>query len=1190
MMMRQVKVSDGFSATALTTLLGALSLAAPAAAQTMTAAATSEDLPAATVAEAGTVETAVTVADLSAADYEVNAAALTQAPIAAETDLSLTGQALPNASLESAPATAQTPATTSTDPVDQKAAEAVDPVIFNDPGVEDVFVDEVDQFPSPLLEAEAEFQITLRATERPTVPANGRSLLPLEGQILGAAGQPIDRDVVVTLTASAGEFAGADYDRDRAGFQVLARRGQFQAQLRSTLEAQQVQLRAAVSGLAARGLEADAVDQSYPEITTYAYVQFTTDLRPSLVSGVIDLRIGPGATNFWGSFRDFLNPGDIDDDFEVDLDASLFAIGSFGEWQFTGAFNADRPLNERCDGSNSLFRDVQFCEQTYPVYGDSSTNDFLTPSIDSFYVRFQRDSVVPGAEPDYFMWGDFSTQELNRPSQTFTGVTRQLHGFKGNYTFGNGFQLTALYANNIRAFQRDTLAPDGTSGFYFLSRRLVLRGSENVFLEIEEFNRPGTVLERRPLYRGADYEIDYDRGTLLFRQPIYATEVNPLGDLLVRRIVVTYQVDNPNGGDGNLYAGRLQYTFNNGLSAEDSWIGATALIEDQGVRDFTLFGFDALLPLGETGELVAEVARSNFDVGSTETSGNAYRFEAVGNITSGIRGRAYLTAADSGFTNTATTSFRPGQTRWGGELAARLGPTTVFAFQFDQEDNEGQAPQVLTTVNDLFSPGRETVLGDRVDNRLTTFRAGIQQQLGSAVLGFDWLHRDREDNLANTDAVSNQLVSRFTLPITNTLRFLAQGELNLADDEDPLYPDRTRVGLEWQVQPGVTMTLSQQFAFSGDEPRSITRLDTNANYELDDNTSLTQRYSLLGGFNGITGQGAIGLNHRLILAPGLRATLGFERIYGDAFNLTGAGRQFAQPFAVGQNNTALGLQSSTAFSAGLEYTDNPDFQASARLEHRSADDGGGSNTVLTAAVGGRVTPALTTLFRYRQANYANQLITDDLDDSVSLKLGLAYRNPVSDVFNGLLSYEYRRNPATTPNTILFGAGDDSKDHTLALEGIYAPDWRWEFYGKYALRYSAATLADDFEYANAIHLAQMRATYRFAYRWDITGEARWIGQPRVSYNEVGFAAELGYYLTPNLRLGVGYSFGEANDNSFVGGGGYRSQSGPYLGITFKVNELFNDFGLQMVSPPQQQESYVDSAAAEANPVMSEGGEI
>jgi hypothetical protein len=68
-------------------------------------------------------------------------------------------------------------------------------------------------------------------------------------------------------------------------------------------------------------------------------------------------------------------------------------------------------------------------------------------------------------------------------------------------TSGN-LQITGFYGNNIQGFQRDTLAPDGTSGYYFLSRRLLVEGSENVFVEVEELNRPGTIIERKQLNRG----------------------------------------------------------------------------------------------------------------------------------------------------------------------------------------------------------------------------------------------------------------------------------------------------------------------------------------------------------------------------------------------------------------------------------------------------------------------------------------------------------------------------------------------------------------------------------------------------------------------------------------------------------------------------------------------------------------
>ncbi|TVQ09205.1 MAG: TonB-dependent receptor [Leptolyngbya sp. DLM2.Bin27] len=1010
------------------------------------------------------------------------------------------------------------------------------------------------------------YRLTLTPAREVQIPANGRSALTLVGAVTTAAGQPLDGDVVVTLTSSAGEFIGADYDRDRAGFQVLARRGQFEAQLRSTLDAQPATVRATIDTLTLREFD-PTLRPGYPALEATTQVSFFTDLRPTIISGVVDFRVGRGGTNLLGSFRDFLNPDSLNQDVEVSFTTGLFATGAVGDWLFTGAYNNTRGLNDRCDG-RSLYRDLQACDQIYPVYGDSSTTAFLTPSIDSLYLRFQRDSLVPDAGPDYFMWGDYGTQEFAGRSQQFTATVRELHGFKGNYTFGNGLQLTALYGDNVRPFQRDTIAPDGTSGYYFLSRRLVLRGSENVFIEAEEFNRPGTVLERTPLYRGADYDIDYDRGTLRFRQPVRAIDINPLGTTLVRRIVVTYQVEDASVR-GSLYAGRLQYQPG---GESGGLVGASLLSENQGAQDFTLYGVDFLWPLGDRGEITGEFARSTFNAGTVNNEGNAYRIELSGTPLAGVTGQAYYRATDSGFNNSATSTFRPGQTRWGGQVQAQIGPQTQLRALVDQERNLGSATAIQTSAAGMLRPGQTAIQGGVVDNTLTELRAGIAQQLGSATLGIDFVNRNRDDRVNNTSTNANQLVSRLNLPLTATLNALAQSELNLGTT-DPLYPTRNTVGLEWAVQPGVSLRLAQQFLSGGTGPSSITSLDTLVDYELDDNTTLTNRYSLLGGYNGITGQGAIGLNHRLVLAPGLRANFGFERIFGDGFNLTGAGQPFAQPFAVGQGGTsALGLQAATVYSVGLEYTDNPDWQASGRLEYR--DSPGSNNLVLGAAAAGRLTDSLTGLARFDLGNFANQTLTDQLGNSSTLRLGLAYRNPVSDQFNGLLSYQYRQNPSSTPDSLLQGTSSEARDHTLALEGIYAPNYQWEFYGKYALRASSVNLADNFGFSNSIHLAQLRATYRFAFRWDVGGEVRYVGQPVIGYNETGFALEAGYYLTPDVRLGLGYSFGAANDGSFIGGGGYRSASGPYFGITAKVNQLFNRFGVQPVSPPQQQDSYVD----------------
>ncbi|WP_341526062.1 TonB-dependent receptor [Nostoc sp. UHCC 0302] len=975
------------------------------------------------------------------------------------------------------------------------------------------------------------------------IPADGRSTATVRGQLIDQKGNRSNRDAVITLIATAGEFTGKDFKPDQPGFQVEAKAGQFSTILRADLKAQTVRIRATANDLEA-----------------FTQLQFETALRPSLVTGVIDLRLGARGTDYYGSFRDFLRP-DRDNKTQLDFHSAIFATGAIGEWLFTGAYNSSRSLNEDCDCNNRLFKTYQSGEQNYPVYGDSSRVDVVAPSIDSVFLRFERSTGIPGSTPDYAMWGDYNTEEFARSSQQFTAITRQLHGFKANYNWGN-LQITGLYGNQLEGFQRDTIAPDGTSGYYFLSRRILQPGSENVFIELEELNRPGTVLQRKQLNRGSDYEIDYDRGTLLFREPILRTDIDETGQVLVRRIIVSYQYEDQNS-DNNIYAGRLQYNLSRTPNHE-SWLGATFVQENHGARDFQLYGADALIALGDNGKLIAEYAHSTNDSELMgKVSGSAYRLEAEGQITSNIQGRAYYRFADTGFANNATISFVPGQTRYGAQLIAKLSDSTNARVQYDHEDNFGIAPQPLDTFEELFSPRSEAISGSKVDNSLTTISAGIQQRFGSALLDVDWIHRHREDRIPDSalSSTSDQLRSRFSVPIAKNLTFIAQNELTLSSEKDTVYPDRSILGLNWAVMPGINVSLAQQFYSGGQySGNSITSLSVNGEHKLGPNTTLTGRYSIFGGANEMTTQGAIGLNNRWSIAPGLRLNLAYEHVFGNFFGRTAAGQQYAQPYAFGQSASVIGFNGGDSYSVGLEYSDNPDFQASARYEHRTSS--GGSNTVISAAAAGKISPALTALVRYQQAGSSNQKLSG-LGDTVNLKLGLAYRDPNDDKFNALLRYEYRENPATIPDTLLLGSGTGSQDHTFALEAIYAPNWQWEFYGKYALRNSTSYIASDLAGTSMVNLAQFRATYRLGYSVDLVGEARWIGQE--NYTETGFIVEAGYYLTPNLRLSAGYAFGQVDDRDFSG---TRSAGGPYLGITVKLNELFEGFGQQKPVPRQQ----------------------
>jgi hypothetical protein len=1011
--------------------------------------------------------------------------------------------------------------------------------------------------PEALLQVQVRGAVTrlMVTTLESRVPADGRSTATIQGQLLDAQGNVANQDTVITLDASQGTFIAEDQNLDQPGFQVQTQDGEFSSLLQTGLTPGPTTIRAT-------GIDLEA----------YTQVEFTTELRPTLMTGTVDVRLGARGTDFYSRFRDFL-PKDGGGT-ELTVRGGAFAVTSFGEWRFTGAYRSDRSLNQGCDGTVSLFRDMQDCDRTYPVYGDDSTSEVLTPSMDSLYLRFERTSPVANAGSDYFMWGDYHTEAFATDSQQYSAINRSLHGFSGNYNLGN-LQIAAIYGNNIDGFQRDTLAPDGTSGLYFLSRRLLVPGSEAVYFELSELNRPGVSLDRQQLSRGPDYEIDYNRGTLLFRQPVLRTVVDSQGHILVRRIVVTYQYK---GGDStNLYGGRLRYHFNRDQNY-GSWLGATYLQENQADQQFQLYGVDAQISFGDTGQLVAEYARSTNRRVNDFVSGEAYRLEATNAFGNSVWARAYWQQVAPGFTNNATVSFVPGQRRYGAELLADLSADTSLRFSIDHQDNYGIAPDPLTALEPLLFPGETARPGQPLDNSLTTLSAGIQQRIGGGTASVNWIHRDRRDRInPDFNTSSDQMRSMLTLPVADTVTLTALNEVTLSADADAVYPDRTLLGLNWEIYPGISLGVTHQTLNGGQyDNDTLTSVYLSGEYELGSDTLLTGNFSL---FDRGQMSGSIGIQQGLTLAPGLQLDLAYEHVFQRGNIVTGTGTQFAQPYAVGQSAAALVPTGGDSYSVGLSYTPSEDFEASARFEHRTSRSG--SNTVITADARGRLSPALTLLGRYRQASAANQTLSG-LRDTTELRIGLAYRNPDNDAFNALLRYEYRRNPGLIPENLLQGGGNGSRDHLFAAEAIYAPNWQWEFYGKLALRNSTSYLATDLASTSTVTLAQLRATYRFNYQWDIVGEARWISQASAGYSEAGFSLEAGYYLSPNLRLSAGYSFGSVYDRDFNSS---RSAGGPYLGVTLKLdNTLLEDFGITPSPEDSPLAETSDAVPAAATPLQ------
>lgn len=915
---------------------------------------------------------------------------------------------------------------------------------------------------------------------------------------------------------------------------MLVHDGQFVATLRASTHTQ-----------------TDTITAQIGAMQATTHVEQITDLRPSLASGVVTLSLGKKRLDYDRPMQDFGRRGDHRDDrSSVRISGAGFATGATHGALLSGAYSTDHVLNQTASGASSLGCDTQVQDQRYIVYGDSSSYEAQAQFQDHLFLRLERDD-------NYALWGDYGTNEFAGPSQQFTALTREFHAFKANFQTGR-VQTIGFYGSNVQGFQRDSLTPDGTGGYYFLSHRPLVYGSESITLELDDLTRPGTPLSVTPVARSTDYEIDYDRGTVLFRRPLQRTDVGLDGRVLARHVIATYQYQTTGKGT-DVYGGRMQMHLNGG-----GLLGATLVRQNQGLRRFGLYGADFLLPLGAGGTIIGEAARSqNGSDVLGQVNGTAFRVEAQGKV-GAVQMRAYARTVGTGFANDATTSFVPGQTRGGAQASLAVTPRTHLRAQVDYEADKGTAPTDPITLAGQLETGTTALPGPLVNNRLLSVSAGVEQQVGRADVSVDVINRRRQD-FVHPDTVggsSGQLETRFSLPLPPRLTLLAQSDVTLTRRPDAVEPDRSLVGVGYSVLPGVDLRLNQQFFGRGQfQGRRVTSSDTVVDRPWGDG-SYTERFSITGGANGATMQQALGLGRRWTVAPGLRLDAAYERVGGALLGRTQAGPQSAQTYAPGQSAASLGINSAQSESMGLEYTKPSAYKASARLDNRTS--AGGRNVVITAAAAGKVSASLTSLLDYEQAQASNPHLAA-LGRSVTLRAGLAYRDPQRDTWNALMRYEFRRNPAVTPDTLLVGSGAGSREQTFALEGIYAPQWQWEFYGKLALRESTSYLANDYVGSSRLTLAQTRATYRIHATMDILGEARWISEPGAGYGSRGAHLEAGYFLSPDLRLGLGYSFGRLDDRDFNGS---QWSGGPTLALTAKVDQLFGGFGVQRAAfdPP------------------------
>jgi uncharacterized repeat protein (TIGR01451 family) len=470
--------------------------------------------------------------------------------------------------------------------------------------------------------------------------------------------------------------------------------------------------------------------------------------------------------------------GAPEDGFSLDRGTSFFAKGRVkGSWLLTAAYDSQREKSE----SDELFRKALEGgidpNQYYTLYGDTSDQRIEAPSQRPLYLKLERKQF-------FALFGDYTTglttTELGR-------YNRSLNGLQTEYE-SDHFALAAFGADTNQAFVRDEIRGDGTSGLYQLTRRSIVVNSEKVRLETRDRFHSETMLSEQPQARYIDYNIDYQMGTIFFKQPIpsHGEGFNPLF------IVVEYEADDST--DQKLSGGgRGAVKF-----LDDSVeIGTTLLHEGTVGRTSSLYGGDVRVDLDDVTRFRGEYASTHATLldPNSDGQGGAWLAELT-RRDADLDTRAYYREQRAGFGVGQQSASETSTRKMGLDAGYTLTPEWRLAGQAFRE-------------SDLSSDARRDVFEARTEHH--------EGPLG-AYGGFRWA----QDKLADgsNDTAPQILGGASYLTYGGRLKLRGDSEVTVGGSDSLEFPTRFLVGADFALLPSLTLFGEEELALAS--ARSVT--------------------------------------------------------------------------------------------------------------------------------------------------------------------------------------------------------------------------------------------------------------------------------------------------------------------------------------------------------------------------------
>jgi fimbrial isopeptide formation D2 family protein len=806
-----------------------------------------------------------------------------------------------------------------------------------------------------------------------------------------------------------------------------------------------------------------------------------TYLKPVMRDWIlVGIAEGTAGYNTISGHMDTTSGSGIDDKLYNDGRLAFYTKGTIkGEWLMTAAYDSAKHTTGAA--GHGLFQTID-PNTYYTLYGDAGNQQYDASSVKKLYLKIERDQF-------YALFGDYDTAltvtELSRYSRRMNGLKTEMHG--------KNVDITAFGSETEQSFVKDEIRGDGTSGLYHLSRKGIVVNSDKLTLEIRDRFHSEIIISTRTLNRFTDYSIDYQSGTLLFKEPIYSRDdqFNPI------YIIAEYEIDN-GGAAGAITAGGRAGVK---LYGDRVKAGVTYIHEGQVSGRGDSIGVDTTLKLGEGTILKGEMAHTSTNFG-TATSGNAYLAE-LAERAGKLDSRLYFRELETGFGLGQQRGTEVGTRKFGADATYKLTDTVTLNGQANRDYN-------------LATGAVRTLLESKAN-----YNAGEY----GASLGF----RHASDDLGDGTSKSSDQLSMGAnwLTLNKRLNLKVNRDQSIGSGNNVDYPTRTLLGADYKLTERASVFVQQEFTEGGSNQSNSTR----------------------GGFkstpwNGGTVDSTVERNlsesqDRLFALFGLKQVLKLS----DRWTVDGGldrSQTIKNTYLLNSNvPQASGSEDFTAVSLGADYKQQT-WSWNGRFEVRSAkteDKWGVISALLGEPLPGWGWSARLQLFD----------TLGSVQDSVhgDLRFGLVYRPLQSRwIILDRLDFLIDKLQGGT------ATGSDDRRVVNNLNANYRPNKKMQFSLQYGAKYVKETVNEE-SFSGYTDLIGVEGRYDITPKWDIGVRGSFLHSWSAGQLMSSSGLSVGYNVVENAWMSVGYNFTGFSDKDFSASD-YTAQ-GPFVRFRFKFDQ-------------------------------------